>query len=69
MQCLMKIMYFLCLFRISLMYNINDFLKFNGQHSIKDELMVGKNNSCSVSKLVVHVLQSNFSMESLEIWT
>ena len=33
---------FLCLFRISLITNFNDFLKFNGQHSVQDELMVGK---------------------------
>ena len=30
--------------------------------------MVGKNNSCDVSKQVVHALLSNFAMDSLEIW-
>ena len=35
---------------------------------MQDILMVGKNNSYNVSKLVVHVLQSNFAMDSLEIW-
>ena len=27
-----------------------------------------KNNSCKVSKLVVHALHSNFAKDSLEIW-
>ena len=35
---------------------------------MQDVLMVGKNNSCNVSKLVVHALHSNFAMDSLEIW-
>ena len=29
--------------------------------------MVGE-NSCHVSKLVIHALHSNFAMDSLEIW-
>ena len=33
---------FLCLFRIVLMYQYQDFLKFNGQHTMQDESMVGK---------------------------
>ena len=48
--------------------NINIFMKFNGQHSMQDVLMVGKNNSSNVSKLVVHALHLNFAMDSLEIW-
>ena len=38
---------------------------------MQDVLMVGKitkNNSCNVSKLVVHALHSNFAMDSLVIW-
>ena len=27
-----------------------------------------KNNSCNVSKLVVHALHSNFAMDILELW-
>ena len=42
-----------------------DFFKFNGQNSMQDVLMVGK-NSCNVSKLVVRALHSNFAMDNLE---
>ena len=50
------------------MYQYQWFLKLNGQHSMQDVLMVGKKNSCNVSKLLVHALHSNFAMDSLEIW-
>ena len=30
--------------------------------------MVEKKNSCNVSKLVVHALHWNFTMDSLEMW-
>ena len=35
---------------------------------MQDVLIVGKNNSCNVSKLVVHALHSDFAMDNLEIW-
>ena len=35
---------------------------------MQDVLMVGKNSSCNVFKLVVHALHSNFAKDSLEIW-
>ena len=35
---------------------------------MQDELMVGKNSSCSISKLVVYALHSNFAIDSFEIW-
>ena len=35
---------------------------------MQDILMVGKNTPVMVSKLVVHVLHSNFAKDSLEIW-
>ena len=35
---------------------------------MQDELIVGKNNSCNGSKLVVPALHSNFAMDILEIW-
>ena len=62
MQCLIKMLYF-CL----LCTNISDFLKFNGECSMQDELMVGK-MTCNVSKLVVYTLHWNFAIDSLEIW-
>ena len=35
---------------------------------MQDVSIVGKRNSCNVSKLVVHALHWNFAMDSLEIW-
>ena len=35
---------------------------------MQDVLMVGKKNSCNVSKQVVNALLSNIAMDSLEIW-
>ena len=35
---------------------------------MQDVLMVGKLNSCNVSKLMLHALHSNFAVDSLEIW-
>ena len=35
---------------------------------MQDEVMIGKNNPCNVSKLVVYALHSNVAMDSLEIW-
>ena len=35
---------------------------------MQDELLVGKNNSCNVFKLVVYALHWNFAIDSLEIW-
>ena len=35
---------------------------------MQDVLLVGKFNSCNVSKLMLHALHSNFAMDSLEIW-
>ena len=67
MQYLIKMSYFYAYFTFHQCTNINDFLKFNGQHSMQYELMVGK-ITCNISKLVVHALHSNFAMKSLEIW-
>ena len=35
---------------------------------MQDVLMVGKDNSCNVSKPAVHVMLSNFVTDILEIW-
>ena len=42
MQYLMKMSYVYAYFAFYSCTNINDFLKFNDQHSMQDELMVGK---------------------------
>ena len=71
MQCLVKMSHFYAYSAFNQctnINNINDFLKFNGQHSMQDVLMVGKITLLNVSKLVVHALHSNFAMDSLEIW-
>ena len=42
MQCLMKMLYFYAYSAFHLCTNISDFLKLNGEHSMQDELLVGK---------------------------
>ena len=42
MQCLVKMLYFYAYSAFHYCTNISDLLKFKGEHSMQDELMVGK---------------------------
>ena len=66
MQCLVKMSYFYAFSAIHYCTNINYFLKYNGQNSMQDVLMVGQITLVKFSKLVVRALHSNFAIDNLE---